>query len=145
MDGPMEALIPIFGMIFTLGIPGIIVFWYIYTRHRERMRLIEKGLPPEDIKNYFATKEIKQKNPYSALKFGIILLFLGIGIATANILEETLDFGEGISFGIILLSAGLGFLTYFIAVKDKYKNGNNVSNSARSTVTTARFEQLKEE
>ena len=56
-----EDLIPIFGIIFTFGIPGLIILSYIYIKHRERMRLIEKGLTPDEIKNYFSSEKIKSK------------------------------------------------------------------------------------
>lgn len=117
----VEALIPVVAIIATFGIPGIIIFWAIYTKHRERMRLIEKGLPPEEVKAYFAG-ESKPSNPYSALKWGILLTFVGAGIFLGNLLEDMYDASEGIIFGIILLSAGLGFLIYFAIVSAKSKN-----------------------
>jgi hypothetical protein len=119
----VEALIPLVAIIATFGIPGVIIFWAIYTKHRERMRLIEKGLPPEEVKAYFAS-ESKPNNPYSALKWGILLAFLGAGIFFGNYLEEMYDVSEGIIFGIIVFSAGLGLLIYFATVSAKTKNQN---------------------
>jgi hypothetical protein len=119
-----EILVPIFGMVFVFGFPAVIIFWAIYTKHRERMRLIEKGLTPEEAKKYFTVTEVKQKNPYGALKFGIVLLFLGMGIFLANILEEVYDFGDGVTFGLIVLSLGLGFVVYFVIARTK-TNGTN--------------------
>ena len=43
MDHAIESFIPVVAIVFTFGIPGIIIFWWLYTKHRERMRLIEKG------------------------------------------------------------------------------------------------------
>lgn len=135
MDHLIEQTIPIFGIIFTFGIPGIIIFWAIYSKHRERMRLIEKGLTPEEVKNYFSSpdKIARPHNPFKALKWGILLLFLGAGIFVANVLEQKMDFNDGITFGVVLLFLGAGFITYFLMVKGKIENNtgssSNISNN----------------
>ncbi|CAN5456191.1 hypothetical protein BH10BAC5_BH10BAC5_10000 [soil metagenome] len=129
---PAEALVPLFGIIFTFGIPGIIIFWHLYTRHRERMRLIEKGLSPDDVKAYFAgfnAKTPRSTDSYRALKFGIILFFAGIGIFIANLLEEKYNMPDGMTFGIVLLFIGLSFILYFLIVKNAFKTPQNNSNS----------------
>lgn len=118
----LEALVPLVAIVFTFGIPGIIVFWWLYTKHRERMRLIEKGLTPDEVKAYFADSNTKPKNPYSSLKWGILLTFLGVGIFIANLLEGMYDVEEGVMMGIIVLSAGLGFLVYYSIVSAKIKS-----------------------
>ncbi len=69
--GGVEALIPMVAIVFTFGIPGIIVFWWLYTKHRERMRLIEKGLTPDEVKAYFSESNSKPKNPYSSLRYSL--------------------------------------------------------------------------
>ena len=127
MDHLIEQTIPIFGIIFTFGIPGIIIFWAIYSKHRERMRLIEKGLTPDEVKNYFkySDKHPRPRNPFGALKWGILFLFLGAGIFVANVLEQKFDFSDGISFGVIMLFVGAGFLTYYLMVKGKMDNDSN--------------------
>lgn len=124
-----EAMVPIFGIVFTFGIPGVLIFWWIYTKHRERMRLIEKGLAPEDVKKYFAEAEIKAKSPFSALKWGILLLSLGLGIFTGNMLENIYDLNEGVVFGTIVIFLGVGFVVYYAIVSSKMKSiqGNNQS------------------
>ena len=118
----LENLIPIFAIVFTFGIPGLIIFWAIYTKHRERMRLIEKGVTPEEARKYFNIAPIKYRNNFSALKFGIILLFLGLGIFLANILSEIYNFGDGVLFGLVILFIGAGFLVYYAIVSRATKN-----------------------
>jgi len=122
MEHLIEQTIPIFAIIFTFGIPGLIIFWVIYAKHRERMRLIEKGLSPEEVKSYFAGAEKKARGPHGALKWGILFLFLGAGIFVANVLEQKFDFNDGISFGVILLFVGAGFLTYFLLARGNAHN-----------------------
>jgi len=133
MNNAIESFIPVVAIVFTFGIPGIIIFWWLYTKHRERMRLIEKGLPPEEVKAYFADTNTKPRNPYSSLKWGILLTFLGIGIFLANLFEDLYDIEEGVMMGMIVLCAGLGFLVYYSVVSSKIKNqtpgnGQNLSN-----------------
>jgi len=119
----IESLVPLFGIIFTFGIPGILIFWAIYTKHRERMRLIEKGISPEEVKKFFAEAE-KIKDPLRGLRWGIILSFLGGGIIIANLLYEKLQLDDGFSFGFVLMFLGLGFLVYYFIVKSKYQSLN---------------------
>jgi len=122
----IEHLVPIFGIIFTFGIPGLIIFWAIYTKHRERMRLIEKGVTPEEARKYFNVTERRYRNNYSALKFGIILLFLGMGIFLANILSEVYNFGDGVLIGLVILFVGAAYLIYYAIVSraTKISSGN---------------------
>ncbi|MCX7834419.1 MAG: DUF6249 domain-containing protein [Ignavibacteria bacterium] len=119
-----ETIIPIMGIIFGLGLPALIVYWSIYTRHRERMRLIEKGLTADEVKNFF--KEEKAQNPYRGLKFGIILLFLGAGIILANLMYDVFELSDGYTGGFLILFLGLGFLTYYLIIKNKEKKSKEL-------------------
>lgn len=124
MDNAIEAFIPAIAIVMTFGIPGIIIFWYLYTKHRERMRLIEKGLTPEEVKAYFTETNNKPRNPYSSLKWGVLLTFVGTGIFLANLFESMYDLEEGVMMGIIVICAGLGFLVYYGLVSSKLKNNS---------------------
>ncbi|MCE1163821.1 MAG: DUF6249 domain-containing protein [Bacteroidetes bacterium] len=120
-----ETIVPIFAIVFTFGFPALIIFWAIYTKHRERMRLIEKGISPEEARKYFTAVEKRPRGSLGALKWGIILLFLGIGIFTANVLEQVYEFNDGISFGTVVLFLGLGFIIYYFLARGR----NNVNES----------------
>jgi len=122
MSSALEHLVPVIAIIFTFGIPGLIIFWAIYTKHRERMRLIEKGVTPEEARKYFNITERRYRNNYSSLKFGIILLFLGLGIFLANILSDVYNFSDGVLFGIVLLFAGAAYLVYYAIISRAMKN-----------------------
>lgn len=129
----LEGLIPLFAIIFSLGIPGIIIFFLIYSRHREKMRLIEKGISAEEASRYFKTIEQKERNPYSALKWGILLAFFGAGLIIGNILETQYDFDEGVVFGLIMLFVGLGALLYFVILNSKLKSSTDESSKVINT------------
>jgi len=131
MSNAFEAFIPIVAIIFTFGIPGVIIFWAIQSKHRERMKLIEKGLTPEEVRDYFRDAEKKPRNPYSTLKWGILFLFLGIGFFLANILEYTLEVGEDFMPALLLFFGGAAFIVYYLIIKSK-QNGS----SDKAAVTT---------
>ncbi|MBE2255507.1 MAG: hypothetical protein IAE65_04845 [Ignavibacteria bacterium] len=129
MNDFFEGLIPIMGILATFGIPGVIIIWYIYTKHREKMRLIESGLSPEEVKAYFSESEKKPKNPYTTLKWGILFLFFGIGIILANVVHTVYDLDEGFAFGVVLICGGLGLLVYYSIVQKKLKDQEKISES----------------
>jgi hypothetical protein len=120
MNDFAEAFVPMVAILGVFGIPGVIVLWYLYSRHRERMRLIEKGLTPEEVKSYF-TEAKKPKSPYAALKWGILFFFVGLGIVIANILYNVYEFDEGIGFGIVFVFGGAGLIVYYAIIASKSK------------------------
>ena len=120
MEKITELVVPLFGIIFTIGLPLLLVFWIVYTKHRERMRLIEKGLTPEEVKQYFRHDvKIRTYHPFGALKWGILIFSLGAGIFVAHILEDKFDLGDGITGGTILIFLGAGFLIYYLLVRSQ--------------------------
>lgn len=125
MDHALEVFIPAIAIVFTFGIPGIIIFWAIQSKHRERMRLIEKGLTPEEFKAYFKDADKRPRNPYSTLKWGMLFLFLGFGFLLANILEYTLEIGEDLMPALLLFFGGAAFIVYYFIVRSK-SNGTSV-------------------
>lgn len=131
MDKAFEALIPIFGIIFTFGIPGLIIFWVIYIKHKERMRLLDSGLAPEEVKKFFANTTMKSyvHTPNKGLKWGILLSFFGAGIILSNLFYEVFKLNDGYTFGIVVLFIGLGFLTYYNLIKNKSDFPSESSNS----------------
>ncbi len=129
MTNPFEALVPLAAIVFLFGIPGVIIFWAIQSKHRERMKLIERGLTPEEVKSYFANAEKKPKSPYSTLKWGILFLALGLGFFVANVLEYTLEIGEDLMPALLLFFGGAAFIVYYLIVKSK-TNGASANASA---------------
>ncbi len=127
-----EAFIPVIAIIFTFGIPGIIIFWAINSKHRERMKLIERGLTPEEVREYFKDADKKPRNPYSTLKWGLLFLFLGVGFIISNILEYTMDISDEITPALLLFFGGAGFITYYLIVKSK-TNGSSSGSIAQDT------------
>ena len=132
----LEGLIPLTAIIFTFGIPGALVFWYIYIRHKERTKLMDMGLTPQEARDYFREQERKPKNPYSTLKWGILLTMVGIGLFIGILLDE-MGFKESLTGVMVLLFGGLGFLIYFFVVRNKFSNGKIPANTDASNSQTS--------
>lgn len=80
MEKEIAVLIPIILFIVV----GLVIVTAVFFRSREKQMLIEKGLPPEAIKEFYQEK----RSPYILLKIGIIVLFFGFGLGFGLILED---------------------------------------------------------
>lgn len=120
MNSVAEAFIPIIAIIFTFGIPGALIFWYLYIKHKERTKLMDMGLTPQEARDYFREKERRPKNPLSSLKWGILLSMVGIGLFFGILLDEA-GFKESLSGVMVLLFGGLGFIIYYFVASSKIK------------------------
>ena len=126
----MEDLIPLFGIMIPLSaiVLGIgLAFWSVYWNHqkrqlqyRERQLMIEKGLTPPPI----LLEEKHTTTPEASLRRGIVLLFLGIGLAAGTAILWNF-FGDREFVGIVALAAaivgfvGLGNLVYYFIARQK--------------------------
>ncbi len=120
MNSVAEAFIPIIAIIFTFGIPGALIFWYLYIKHKERTKLMDMGLTPQEARDYFREKERRPKNPLSSLKWGILLSMVGIGLFFGILLDEA-GYKDSLSGVMVLLFGGLGFIIYYFVASSKIK------------------------
>jgi hypothetical protein len=135
MNSPFEAMVPVIAIIFTFGIPGMLIFYHIYIKHKERTKLMDMGLSPQEAKEYFRDLEKKPKNPLGTLKWGILFTMIGIGLFLGILLEEA-GFKDELTGVMVLLFGGLGFIIYYFVASSKLKknepapsNGNQAANS----------------
>ena len=126
MNDFIEGLIPLTAIIFTFGIPGLIIFWYLYIKHKERTKLMDMGLSPQEAREYFKETERRPKNPYSSLKWGILLTMIGIGLFIGIILDE-MGFKDSLTGVMVLIFGGIGFLIYYFVIRKKAGNGTSVN------------------
>ncbi len=109
--GP-QVLIPLTA-IFTFGFS---YYLWITTRHKERMSLIETGQSA----NLF--KKVDTTDTYSSLKWGLVLLSLGVGLAIGISSDIHYDSdGPVYTMPAIAISSGIGFIAYYLILK---KGGN---------------------
>jgi len=102
-DMPTEVLFFLLASVFTVG---FIFYMYFSTRHKERISIIDKG---GDIRYPRQTS-----NRNSALKWGIVLLSLGVALGIGIALDINNDSdGPIFTFPLLLVGAGLGQLIYY--------------------------------
>ncbi|MBL7110835.1 MAG: hypothetical protein ISS19_02700 [Bacteroidales bacterium] len=94
----------------------IVLIVYLFLRRKERATLIEKGQS--------ATIFETRKNVPHALKWGMLLIGIGIGIIIGRILAFYTAMGEEESFfSMVLLCGGIALVIYhFIARNLQKKN-----------------------
>jgi hypothetical protein len=114
MNQLVEILVPFGGMALAFGI----VYFVVTTKHKERMRLIENGANPE----LFYNKEQKRGQ---AIKFGALLIGVGLGLVLANILKNAEIMSGGVATpAMVLIFGGAGLLigNYFVDKAEKEKH-----------------------
>ena len=101
----------VFGIVSVLGA-------FIFTRHRERMSMIEKGLKGEDLKAYFE-RSVRQWSPLSSLKWGIVLVGVGSAILVGLWLVEVYNVRGGVFPGLIAIFGGAALVLFYLIARKK--------------------------
>lgn len=110
-----QVLVPI--ALFIVTFAAIFVLRYLY--HKEKMAMIERGM-------CFSDSYAKQKTVFSALRLGLLLIGVGMGLFIAYILDyfvfiKSSD-NAAIYFSLITLFGGLGlFISYNLEKKEEGK------------------------
>ncbi|KPL00576.1 MAG: hypothetical protein AMJ90_08075 [candidate division Zixibacteria bacterium SM23_73_2] len=104
-------VIPLIGLFIMIAF-----IFKIVVDHRIRSKLIDKGMLDENVKYLY--KDGVDVQILSSLKWGMILIGIGLAIFVGQIVPE--DLAEEVTIGAMFLFAGLGLLLYyFIAYKVK--------------------------
>ncbi len=103
------------GLFVPLGLFAMIYgLVYLNVRKKERMALIESG---KDARIFNL-----ESNVAPSLKFGLLLIGLGLGALLGNVLETATAIEEETAyFSMILLFGGIGLLVYYAIGKKKAK------------------------
>lgn len=100
----------------------IILISYFRIRKSERMALISTGYDPENFK-----KMTREANPNSTLKFGLLMIGVGIGLLVGEFLQSVTPIAPEVAyFSMILFFGGLGLLISHILKKNNLPNENNM-------------------
>lgn len=113
----VELLVPIFGMLTTFGTIFGMFYFFITTRHKERMTLIENGF---DVSSFTNKKTINFKR--WLLRISLLVIGIAVGLLIATFIIETyfvksdrlIYVNDTLYPGFIFLFAGLGLLTSYI-------------------------------
>jgi len=90
----------------------------IFSRHRERMTMIEKGMKAEDLKPFFE-KNVRPWSPLSSLKWGIVLASVGAAILLGLWLQETYQVRGGVFPALIALFGGAALVLFYMIASRK--------------------------
>lgn len=117
--GP-EILIPITFFLCTTAL----VFGLRYMSNKEKMAMIERGMEPG-----LARPRPSAPTPFLSLKFGLLLVGLGIGLLVALFTVRAIGIGEeegaAVFFGCLSIFGGLGLIISYVMEKnwlDKQKD-----------------------
>ena len=108
----MLELTPIFVLIIVFGFVYAVI--HLGIRRKERMALLEKGADP-------AIFEAPKAQTFNAMKWGLFLIGIAIGIFLGNVLEATTVLEPEVSyFSMVFLFGGLALvISYFLGKKDE--------------------------
>jgi hypothetical protein len=107
----------VFVIFMVLGICTVLGA-LIFSRHRERMTMIEKGLKAEDIKPFFE-KGVRPWSPLSSLKWGIVLVAVGAAILLGLWLQEAYGVRGGVFPALIAVFGGAALVVFYIIASRK--------------------------
>lgn len=105
----MDAIIPIVAIISVFG--STILFVSVLTNYSLKRKLIDKGMVGPETANLF--KQVSNKQ--NSLKWGLIVLFAGIGLIIID--SMGLDGDDAMPYGIEAVCVAIGFLLYYNMVK----------------------------
>ena len=117
-----EELIPIFGILFGIGGPAVVVIvWFTLNYHKrrmlmelhhaERMAAIERGMeiPPLPIELIAGRSVPKRRR--TALLPGLVWFFIGLALVVGSLVGGVEDMP--VFIGLIPLGIGLAYLIYY--------------------------------
>ncbi len=110
----MDELIPIVAIISVFG--SVILFVTTLTNYSLKKKLIDKDMVNRETTNLFNKKDSRQ----NALKWGLIVLFGGLGLIIIDAMG--LDNDEAMPYGIEAVSIAIGFLIYYALMKKEIED-----------------------
>ena len=110
----MKELVPIIAIISVFG--STILFVSVLTNYFLKRKLIDKGMVNDDAANLFKRVTNKQ----NSLKWGLIILFAGIGLIIIDALG--LDGDEAMPYGVEAVCISIGFLLYYVIARKEMKS-----------------------
>jgi hypothetical protein len=114
----MEEITGLLAVIFFFSTIALIWGSFIFTRYKERMTMIEKGMKAEDIKSLYE-RHAWRINPLMSLKWGIVLICVGAAILIGMWLRNAFFFDEGVFPGLIATFGGLGLVLFYVDASRK--------------------------
>lgn len=99
---------------------GAVVWKYFDSRHKQRMAIIEKGMSPSDFKE-LTRSEGFQIHPLSNLKWGMVAVFIGLGMMLGTVIEPLPNFHDAAYPMSIFIMGGLALIFFYFIAASKAK------------------------
>ena len=111
LDGPTLVLVGFFA--FVLGVTKVL------SDNWTKRTLIGSRVSDDVIRTLFR----KESDPevFAALKWGIVLVSLGLGLIVSQYLPSGFD--EPLAWGVVLVSGGMGLLAYYAVARALVRRG----------------------
>lgn len=106
-----NVLMPI-AVLGTLG-TALVLFTKTLTDYLLRKKMVEKGLVGDDAGELLRKQQAENK--YASLKWGLIILFGGIGLIILEMIPY--DQSSPLPYGVFASCLSLGFLVYYFTVQ----------------------------
>jgi hypothetical protein len=110
---------PILVVFIIFGSVGLILWKYIDTRHKERMGMIDKGMSTAELRGN--PVPFFRPNALTNLKWGLLALFVGVGILTASYIEEQYGYEESVYPALMLIFGGVALIAFYTVAARKEK------------------------
>jgi len=102
-------------IVFFFGSLFGIFYVYFFTRHRERMNLIDKGQTADAFR--------RQSDPLRTLKQGMVILGVGLGLVAGYLLETNTNMEEPLPYFIMVAIFGGVAMILFYAIFGRKQQG----------------------
>ena len=110
---------PILVVFIIFGSIGLITWKFIDTRHKERMGMIDKGTSVAELRG--SVTPFFRPNALSNLKWGLLALFVGLGVLFANYLDEAYGWDDASYPSMILIFGGISLIVFYAIAARKEK------------------------
>lgn len=112
---------PIFVIFIIFTTTGVVLYTWLSSRHKERMAMIEKGVSPADFKAG-SLRDYLRPNPLSSLKWGLLAMFVGVGIMVGTILERVYYMADSVYPASMFIFGGLGLVIFYFIASRKLRD-----------------------
>jgi hypothetical protein len=106
--------------IFLFGGIAWVLTIYFNNRHKERMAMIEKGISASELRGA-PMREWLRANPLSSLKWGLLAMFVGIGLIVAEMLDRAYMMHDSVYFATTLIFGGIALIIFYWIANAKMK------------------------
>jgi hypothetical protein len=108
----MHDIAPMIVAVFMFACTAIIWGGFILARHKERITMIEKGMPTEDIKALYERNR-QRMGLRAPMMWGIVLTSIGLAALIGITLNSWYHLDDGVVPALMALFGGIGLIVFY--------------------------------